>query len=190
MLKLLKTIMVDSLNARRVKMSYFDFRALKKEMKEKIVCKDAEIVTSEYFQHFDTYKPKNMSNRQEYYLDIAAKVAMKSSMNHKHGAIIVYKKQIIASGYNYYFGENSIHAEVAAISKMNKKYNKFLNESELYVVRIGTNNFCNLLKYSRPCLNCQNFITKKKIKSTFYSTNYDYDTALLEFLEEKKKIKH
>ena len=181
--------MVDSLNARRVKMSYFDFRLLKKEIKESIVDKDADIVTSEYFQHFDTESPKKMNNRQKYYMDIAAKFAMKSSMNHKHGAIVVYKKQIIASGFNYYFGENSIHAEVAALSRMNKKYDKFLSDSELYVVRIGSNDFCNLFKYSRPCLNCQNYINKKQIKSIFYSTNYQYDIVLSDYLEQKKNYK-
>jgi len=178
--------MVDSMNARCSKISYFELRTMKKEMRESIVSKNADIVTSDYFQHFDTFRPKNMNNRQQYYMNIASKVAMKSVMNHKHGAILVYKKEIIASGYNYYHGENSVHAEVAAITKMNKKYKRCLPDCELYVVRIGANDLSDMLKYSKPCHNCQCFIEKKKVRQTFYSTNYHYDIAISKYLDQKK----
>lgn len=177
--------MVDSLNARKGKLSYFDFRSIKKEIKENIVPKNADIVTSDYFQLFDTFLPKNMNDRQNYYMEIASKIALKSVMNHKHGAILVYKKQIISSGYNYYHGENSVHAEIATITRMQKRFRKNLSECEMYVVRIGPNDLNCHLKYSKPCYNCQNFIAKNKIKKTYYSTNYKYDTVISEFLEQK-----
>lgn len=182
--------MIDSMNARRGaainKLSYLEFRNMKKNLKEKLIDKNAGIATSDYFQYFDTDLPKNMNERQSYYLDIAAKVAMKSTMNHKHGSIIVYKKEIIASGYNYYHGENSVHAEIAAISQLKGKNKVFLPDCELYVVRIGPNDFKNHLKYSKPCCNCQNYISKKCIKKIYYSTNYDYDITIAQHLESKK----
>ena len=98
---------------------------------------------------------KNTNEKQRNYLNIAAKIAIKSPGNpHKHGAIIVYKDTIISSGYNHYIKGNSMHAEVSAISKINKKYKGILNECDIYVVRIGPNSFNNPLKYSRPCLDC------------------------------------
>jgi deoxycytidylate deaminase len=178
--------MVDSRNARCDKFSYFDWRLMKKEMRDSIVGKHADIVTSEYFQNFDVFCPKNMNNTQEYFLNIASKIAMKSVMNHKHGAIVVYKNKIISSGYNYYFGDNSIHAEIAAITKINKKFKKCLPECELYVVRIGTNKLNHLMKYSKPCHRCQCFIEKRKIGQIYYSTNYSYDIAITQYLDEKK----
>jgi deoxycytidylate deaminase len=95
--------------------------------------------------------------------------------NHKHGAILVYKDKIIGSGYNYYMGDFSIHAEVAAIASIRKKQKHILNECDIYVVRIGPDRFNNPLKYSRPCTNCSNTIIKNNIKNAFYSTNYEYD---------------
>lgn len=178
------TVMNIEINSK--KMSYTDFRIMKKDLKEKLIEKNANIVTSDYFQYFDTNNPKNMNDKQSHYLDIAAKIAMKSTMNHKHGCILVCKKQIISSGYNYSVGETSIHAEIAAISNVKGKFKKFLSESEMYVVRIGPNNFHDCLKYSKPCFNCQNYISKKSIKKIYYSTNYDYDVAISEYLENKK----
>jgi len=120
---------------------------------------------------------KNTNEKQRNYLNIAAKIAIKSPGNpHKHGAIIVYKDTIISSGYNHYIKGNSMHAEVSAISKINKKYKGILNECDIYVVRIGPNSFNNPLKYSRPCLDCESVILRYNIKNVYYSTSYEYDS--------------
>ena len=119
---------------------------------------------------------KNTNEKQRNYLNIAAKIAIKSPGNpHKHGAIIVYKDTIISSGYNHYIKGNSMHAEVSAISKINKKYKGILNECDIYVVRIGPNSFNNPLKYSRPCLDCESLIIRYNLKNVYYSTSYEYD---------------
>jgi len=189
--------MIDSMDARRgadiltrplKNLTNFEFRSLKKDIKEKIMSKNTSIVTSQYFQYFDTSDTKPIHFKQEHYLNIAAQAAMKSDMNHKHGAIIVYKKNVIASGNNYYKGEHSIHAEVDAISKLRGKEKEVLSQCELYVVRIGPGKMNNCLKYSKPCCNCQKYILKKRIQKVFYSTNYDYDIALIKHLEEKEKF--
>jgi deoxycytidylate deaminase len=132
---------------------------------------------SNYFECIDSVCARISSEKQKYYLNIAAKIAIKSPMfNHKHGAIIVYKDRIIGSGYNYYMADFSIHAEVAAIASIAKKHKHILSECDIYVVRIGPDRFNNPLKYSRPCTNCSNTIIKNNIKNAFYSTNYEYDT--------------
>ena len=122
------------------------------------------------------------NEKQKYFLDIAASIALSSIMNHKHGAIIVHKKKIIATGYNDMFSkfshDYSIHAEVNAIYSLKGKLKDILHECELYVVRIGPNNYNNPFKYSRPCSKCQNAINKFGIKKVFYSTNYEYDEII------------
>ena len=109
--------------------------------------------TSNYFECIDSTCVRVSNDKQKYYLNIAAKIAIKSPMfNHKHGAVIV-----------------------AAISSIRKKQKHILNECDIYVVRIGPDRFNNPLKYSRPCTNCSNTIIKNNIKNAFYSTNYEYD---------------
>jgi deoxycytidylate deaminase len=162
--------MVDSRNARRGA-DNINIENLKAELKKL----NRSLLTSDYFQFFDEVYPKNMSSKQNYYLRIAAEVAMNSEMNHKHGAVLVHRKNIIAVGYNYNLASFSIHAEVAAISQLKGRDKDVLCECELYVVRIGTSKYDNALKYSKPCINCQNYITKKCIKKTYYSTNYEFD---------------
>lgn len=110
------------------------------------------------------------------YMRIAAEVAKKSSMIQKHGCVIVYKKKIIATGYNTMptMFNNSLHAEINAMNKVkNKQY--LLKDAELYVVRIGTDSFNNVLKYSKPCENCRKKIEQNKIRKVYYSTNYEFD---------------
>jgi len=131
----------------------------------------------------DTYYSdyKEINRKHEYFMNKAAIIAEKSSMQQKHGAIIVYKNTIIADGFNYtcdYMNNNySIHAEVAAISKM--FYNKKLLEfCDIYVVRIAPA-FNNCLKNSKPCRNCTNFIKKYNLRNIYYSTNDKYDELYL-----------
>lgn len=118
--------------------------------------------------------------KNEVYLQIAAEVAKKSSMMHKHGCIIVYRKQIVATGYNTMpnMFEKSVHAEINALNKLkNKQY--LLKECDLYVVRIGTDSYGNVLKYSKPCEHCTRCINHFKIRKVYYSTNFEFDRFIL-----------
>ena len=151
-----------------------EYRAMKNEIKKKF--DNSKLMSSTYFEHFDETDIKHTSGIKKYYLEIAASIAMESTMLQKHGAVIVHKKNIIASGFNYHHETFSIHAEVAAISSLKGKEKDILSECSLYVVRIGPSKYDNALKYSKPCFNCQHTILKHNIKSTYYSTNYDYDT--------------
>jgi deoxycytidylate deaminase len=124
---------------------------------------------------------KDITRKHEYFMEKAAEIAQKSSMQQKHGAIITYKNNIIASGFNYscsYMCDNySIHAEVAAISQVFYDKN-LLKFCDIYVVRIAPA-FNNCLKNSKPCKNCTNFIKKYSLRNTYYSTNDTYDKLYL-----------
>lgn len=127
------------------------------------------------------YELKMMNKRHQLFLQEAGEIALKSNMQQKHGAVVVYKNKIIASGYNercdYMYENYSIHAEVAAISKLfhNKK---LLELCDIYVVRVAGAEFDNCLKNSKPCKSCSNFIKKHNLKNIYYSTNYRYDEML------------
>ena len=129
------------------------------------------------------YDLKTMSKRHQLFLQKAGEIALKSNMQQKHGAIVVYKNKIIASGYNercdYMYENFSIHAEVAAISKLfhNKK---ILESCDIYVVRIACVTFDNCLKNSKPCKSCTNFIKKHNLRNIYYSTNFKYDEMIMQ----------
>lgn len=119
--------------------------------------------------------------KNDVYLQIAAEVAKKSSMMHKHGCIIVYKKQIVATGYNTMpnMFEKSVHAEINAMNKLKNKQKYLLKDCDLYVVRIGTDSYGNVLKYSKPCEHCTRCINHFKIRKVYYSTNFEFDRFIL-----------
>jgi len=125
---------------------------------------------------------KLINRKHELFLIKAAEIAKNSTMQHKHGAVIVYKNNIIASGFNYYCdymnSNYSIHAEVSAISKV--FYNKKLLElCDIYIVRIAPIIYNNCLKNSKPCKSCTNFIKKYNLRNIYYSTNYTYEKTFL-----------
>lgn len=131
----------------------------------------------------DIIPPKSSKDRQSFFLEKAARIAQKSNMTHKHGCIIVQDDVIIAEGWNkitkHYNHSFSIHAEVDAIKKFKKIYNKsLLSQTEMYIVRIGSKYMDNCLKYSKPCENCQSVIMHYGIPKVFYSTNYEFDLIM------------
>lgn len=131
----------------------------------------------------DTTQAKTCNFRQDIYMDIAARVAQKSTMGHKHGCVIVLDDEILSIGHNrhctHMYHTFSIHAEVDALNKINKKkYKNLFSRMELYIVRIGNGKFNQVLKYSKPCEGCQNAIQKYGINKVYYSTNYEYEEFL------------
>ena len=108
-------------------------------------------------------------------IQLCSKCALKSSMQHKHGAVVVSSdgKRILGTGYNYiterYMHTYSCHAEVAAIQDCLKKvHNKsHMQDATLVVVRIGGHGEQRL---SNPCKPCRAYIEKHGIRKVFYST--------------------
>ena len=132
------------------------------------------------FADRDDMPAKTTSERQRYYLERAARVAMKSTMTHKHGAIIVRNDEVISEGFNHHFTHMchkfSIHAEADAIHKIKKVTH--ISECELYVVRISKPSMNHCLKYSKPCNDCQRCIERAGIKRTYYSTNQEWEAFI------------
>ena len=93
---------------------------------------------------------------------------------HRHGCVIVYNREIIVEACNH----QALHAETAALKRLTSMLDPSALQSKnrrrhlrLYVVRIGTDNMGNPLKYSKPCLSCQNAIVKTGIiDRVFYSS--------------------
>jgi deoxycytidylate deaminase len=133
-------------------------------------------------------KNKNFKKKQRKYIESAIEKAKQSPMNHKHGAVIIYRGKIIASGYNYLQQNKtysySIHAEVAAIKDFNKKFKKninkqqILNESVLYVGRVGRESMDFPTKMSKPCKNCQKSMDKVGLKTVFWTTDDEINEKL------------
>ena len=172
--------MLDSQNALKSFTKLEEYKNYKKEIKNK----NKTSIMSNYFEYFDEENVMDLKLHQKYYFDIAANIAKNSNMFQKHGAVIVYKKTIISTGYNSYSYNSktnfSIHAEIVAINNAIKNSNKeLLCYSKLYIVRIAPESKSKyILKYSKPCLNCQKYINKFNIKKIFYSTNYDNDKVI------------
>ena len=101
-----------------------------------------------------------IKNREEYFMNIALKEAMKAYEEDEIpvGAVIVYQDQIIGRGYNQSqrLKDSTAHAEMIAItSAQNKIGSKYLNGCELYVTL-------------EPCMMCSGAIFLSKISKVVY----------------------
>lgn len=112
----------------------------------------------------------------------ACKVAKKSGMNHRHGAVVIYNGEIIADGYNRECSEFkeqfSVHAEVDALLKVRKMGKHILSQCDLIVVRIAPSSMDHVMKFSMPCCKCRSFIERFGIRRVYYSTNDEFDNLV------------
>jgi deoxycytidylate deaminase len=140
----------------------------------------------------DNESARTSNCRREHYMELASKEAQKSYMSQQHGCVIVLDNEIISVGHNRHtkqmFHCYSIHAEVDALSKINKKkYKTMFSKMEMYVVRIGKGIFSETLKYSKPCEGCEAAITKYGVQKVFYSTNWEYEEILKAMQQRQEK---
>lgn len=107
--------------------------------------------------------------------DRAIALANKSSMLHKHGAVIVKNGEIIGEGYNHQRTHMchkwSIHSEVAALLSLKKVHRnkKFLEDAVMVVVRVASPNNPATCKNSKPCESCRQAINESGLRKVFYS---------------------
>lgn len=125
--------------------------------------------------HSPFSNPKYRTEKQEYFLNKAAQIALKSNMGQRHGCVIIDENgEILSTGYNHTTTHMchkwSIHAEIDAIRKIKKNID--LSNVELYVVRIGTDRSGNPLKMSKPCDDCTKQILKSGIGKIYYSWSH------------------
>ncbi len=108
------------------------------------------------------------------FIDIAICEAHKSSMEHRHGCVIVHKNKAVITTHNYrvyVFSHGfSVHAEVEAIKHL-RRTKLDPKECTMIVVRLAYDaNSVSSLKFSKPCHQCQFEIEKAGFKRVFYST--------------------
>jgi len=125
------------------------------------------------------------------YIKYAINEAIKSFQKNRHGAIIIYKNQIIGQGFNtekargniltnykLVNSTHTIHAEIAAILDMYhrfklKKFRSIIKNAILLVVRIPTNSeniySINSFRNSKPCPKCHSVLDQLQIKKVYYS---------------------
>lgn len=101
--------------------------------------------------------------------------AKKSKMTHKHGAIIVYRGEIVSIGHNmeanFLCHAFSLHAEQVAIARLPKRFKinkQLLQELWMLVVRVSGKDAH--LNMSCPCSKCVECIMETGIPTVYYST--------------------
>lgn len=120
-----------------------------------------------------------MPRRHTYFCAKAAELAEKSTMQQRHGCVIVYNdRDIIAKGFNHMRCTMettfSVHAEIEAVNKLRQvlrtKNKDYINKCTLYVVRVSRNHeLDNPLCMSLPCEKCREAIHAVGIKRICYS---------------------
>ena len=134
----------------------------------------------------------SISKREENFLAIASHYASKSTMNSRHGCIVVLNECMIANGFNHlrnYSNDKmlkhcySCHAEIAAVRNAIKftkikqhdiqRQNSLLKRMTLYVVRL--NNDGEFLD-SKPCSHCYCTLKEIGVKNVIYSDGMSFST--------------
>lgn len=122
-----------------------------------------------------TYLPKWQN-----IIDNLIKQSYKSDVFFKHSAAIIHNDKILSCGNNFRLKESSIHAEVDAFIKLQRK--KFICGLDIIVIRFSNNN----LKYSRPCNHCIEFLKKKGFRKIYYSNeNGEIEYEYIQNMEKK-----
>lgn len=118
--------------------------------------------------------PRIPTDRQEFYMRLAAKLAFKSDMVERHGCVIVGGDgSIWATGFNHTSVHirhcHSVHAEIDALCKLKKVD---LATADMYVVRLGPASLEHRLKLSKPCDSCRTQINRSAVRRVFYSWSH------------------
>lgn len=123
-----------------------------------------------------------------YFIKEAIRCALKSSMFHRHGSVVVKRNKIIGSGYNCLLRKPthdlySKHAEISAIENAKRNGHAFKG-ARLYVVRLMRDSNQELLRLrnSLPCTKCSFYIESHNISRIFYTceetTSYDFTKSV------------
>ena len=114
------------------------------------------------------------SNSDERFADAAAREAVKSPAQFRHGCVAVVSGKIMARGYNNYqtYSKDgligsacSCHAEINVLRKCLRR--NILGKINLYIVRIS--NTTNDMVNSAPCCQCVKVMRRFNIKTITYS---------------------
>lgn len=109
----------------------------------------------------------------------AIRLANRSYMTQRHGAVIIRNGEVIARGTNrhesHLYHLFSLHAEMDCIADLKKKYTaeiksrKWMRDCRMIVVRVSRENGNERLRMSKPCQFCKRAIEETGIPIIFYS---------------------
>lgn len=95
--------------------------------------------------------------------------AMKSNMQHKHGAVIWKSKTILGAGYNYHIAAPnkssrrlSIHSEKDCLNGIRGDYIRGSSILAVRVTRTGQ------LSHGSPCVGCKKLLKRKGVAKIFW----------------------
>lgn len=123
-----------------------------------------------------------MSAKISYYMREAIELAKRSTMESKHGCVIINPRArdnwVVASAVNEHVHNQedrrvfSIHAEVNALAQLMriKSHNQtYFEDCIALVARVGppTQNY--RVRMSKPCANCERMLRKMGIRRVFYT---------------------
>lgn len=113
-------------------------------------------------------------------IESLVKQTYKSDVFFKHSAAVIHNDKILSCGNNFKVKQSSIHAEIDAFIKLQKR--KYTFGLDIIVIRFGNNN----LKYSRPCDHCIDFLKKKGFRKIYYSNEKgQIESEYIEKMEKK-----
>lgn len=103
----------------------------------------------------------------------AAQQACKSAMSQRLGTVVAHRGRVVAAACNEHTPPAfrhafSFHAEVRALHQLRHRPPAFLQECDMYVVRVGGGYHHRL---SKPCADCARSIARAGIGRVFYTTN-------------------
>lgn len=135
--------------------------------KQKIIGKVFDIINSNHWTCTGTPEKRRMRR----HIQSCISEVEKSSLTHRHGAIIVYRSRILASAHNYFRShlEYSTHAEIAVLKKFLDIYpKKLLQKCTLIVIRV---NRSGVITNSTPCDECHKELVRNSVSRIVYSTS-------------------
>ena len=117
--------------------------------------------------------PLSAKKRHLFFLELARRYATKSLLRNRHGCMIVYNGRPISFGWNHVPFDgmkhtDSIHAEIDALRRLEKRWLPLLPKCELYVCRVYVDDD-RLFKMSLPCDHCCGIIQSYGIRRVYYT---------------------
>ena len=105
-------------------------------------------------------------------LELAVSQALKSPMQHMHGAVIWKNKKIIGAGYNYHLTSPSdkqrkfsIHSEKDSLNGLRSDQ---IYGSDMLAIRVSKSGE---LSHGAPCKGCKKLLKRKGVRKIFWYDN-------------------
>ena len=141
----------------------------------KEICSESRelIHTKNGFHEIPGYVRIGLSKQQRNFLNLASRIAETSSVDKRHGAVVVKAGRVLAVGVNKwrnqalvnpdsYAPHLTVHAEVDALSRLSDA-----KGATLYISRLDK---FGREQYSKPCPRCEKAIIESGVKAVIYTT--------------------